>query len=81
MIPLNHVQPKKVKLETVPYNLTKTINWNDYTTGARNNHKLKSLSEKICDNVIFNYIVPIDPNNTNKVEYLSKFLAEYISEM
>lgn len=33
------------------------------------------------DNVIFYYLVPVDPNNKNKMMYLSKFLAEYTSKI
>ena len=55
---IKHVQGKNVKPETMLYNFTMIINWNDisnidYTTEAGSNHKLKSLSEKLCDNVIF----------------------------
>ena len=85
-IPLKHVQRNNTTPETMLYNLTKTINWNDisdidYTEGASNKHELKALSDRFCDNVIFYYMVPIDPNNKNKVEYLSKFLAEYTSKI
>ena len=55
-IPLKHVQRKNVKPETMLYNLTKTINWNnisdiDFTERSTNNHKLNPLSDRFCDNV------------------------------
>ena len=69
-IPLKHVQRNNVTPETMLYNLTKTINWNDisyidYTEGARNGNTLKPLSERFCDNIILYYLVPIT-NNANK---------------
>ena len=91
-IPLKYVHRNNAKPETMLYNLTKTLNWNDisnidyagsttkYTERSTNDHPLKALSERFCDNIIFYYLVPIDPNNKNKVEYLSKFLAEYTSK-
>ena len=68
------------------YNFTKTLNWNDisdinYTIRSHNNHKLKPLSERFCDNIVFYYLVQNDPNNKNKVEYLSKFLTKYTSKI
>ena len=77
----NNTAPK-----TVLYNLTKSANMNDisdinYTAGATNNNVLKALSQRFCDNIILYYLVPIDPNNKNKVEYLSKFLAEYTAKI
>ena len=79
-IPLKHVQRKNAKPETMLYNLTKTINWNDISdidyAGVRNGNTLKPLSERFCDNIIFYYLVPFN-KDTNKIEYLSKFLAEY----
>ncbi|KAK8882367.1 hypothetical protein M9Y10_045009 [Tritrichomonas musculus] len=85
-IPLKYVQCNNAKPETMLYNFTKSININDisdidYTAGASNNNTLKPLSERFCDNIIFYYLVPIDPNNKNKVEYLFKFLAEYTSKI
>ena len=85
-IPLKHVQRKNVKPETMLYNLTKTINWNnisdiDFTERSTNNHKLNPLSDRFCDNVIFYYMVPIDPHNKNKNDYLSKYLAEHTSKI
>ena len=53
-IPLKHVQRKNAKPETMLYNLTKTINWNDISdidyaesttkyTGVRNGNTLNRL--------------------------------------
>lgn len=47
---------------------------------THNNDDLNTLSERFSDNVIFYGMVSIDPNNKNKIKYLSKFLAEYISK-
>ena len=85
-IPLKYVQRNNAKPETMLYNFTKSININDisdidYTAGASSNNTLKPLSERFCDNIIFYYLVPIDPNNKNKVEYLFEFLAEYTSKI
>ena len=79
-IPLKYVQRNNAKPETMLYNTTKNINLNDisninYTAEATNNHKLKPLSERFCDNIILFYKVPIIEQD--KIEYLSKFLAEY----
>ena len=76
------------------YNFTKSINGKDisnidYTAGTfkqsfrdevRNGHPLKALSERFYDNIILYYLIPIN-ENTNKLEYLSKFLAEYTAKI
>ena len=86
-IPLKHVQRNNAKPETMLYNLTKTINWNnisdnDYAAGATNIHPLKALSERFCDNIIFYYLVPIgDSSNKNKNDYLAKYLSEHTSKI
>ena len=72
--------------ETMLYNLTKTINWNDisdidYTERSPNNHKHNPLSDRFCDNAIFYYMVPINPYAKNKNDYLSKYLAERTSKI
>ncbi|KAK8838418.1 hypothetical protein M9Y10_033047 [Tritrichomonas musculus] len=93
-IPLKYVQRANAKPETMLYNLTKSLNWNDisdidYTAGASNRHELKPLSDRFCDNIILYYKVPLceqSPtsrigNNANKMEHLSKFLAEYTAKI
>ena len=74
------------------YNLTKVINNNNisdidyagsttkYAEGVRNGNALKALSERLCDNIIPYYMVPFN-KDTNKVEYLSKYLAEYTAKI
>lgn len=84
-IPLKRVQHKNAGPETMLNNFTKSINWNDisnidYTTRATNKHPLKALSERFCDNIILYYLVPVN-ENTNKLEFLSKFLAEYTAKI
>ena len=82
-VPLKYVQRNNTKPETMLYNINKSINVNDiskidYTAGATNNHEIKALSERFCDNIILYYKVPTqDTNKENKMEYLSRFLAEY----
>lgn len=82
---LNRVQRKNAGPETMLYNFTKSINGNDisnidYTAGAINGHPLKALSERFCDNIILYYLVPVN-DNTNKLEYLAKFLDEYTAKI
>ena len=60
-IPLNHVQRKNAEVETMLYNLTKSINVNnisdiDYTAGATNKHPFQywySLTKLVKSD--FNY--------------------------
>lgn len=84
-IPLNRIQLKNAGHEIMMYNLTKNIKRNDisnidYTTGATNVHQLKALRERLCDSILLYYLVPI-LDNTNKLEYLSKFLMEYTTKI
>lgn len=84
-IPLNRKQLKNAGHEIMMYKLAKNIKRNDisnidYTTGATNGHQLKALSERLCDSILLYYLVPIS-DNTNKLEYLSKFLMEYTTKI
>jgi hypothetical protein len=60
---LSVVTKKRVKPETLLYNLNRTINTNstsnlDYAMGGANNHPLEPLSYIFCDNVIIYSTVP-----------------------